>query len=48
LGKLADENILPGISKDIHAIFDRERVDLGRSVEIEFVSKAVNVLVLAR
>jgi diacylglycerol kinase family enzyme len=34
--------------KDIPAILDGERVTLGRSAEIEFVSKAVNVLVPAR
>jgi diacylglycerol kinase family enzyme len=35
-------------SKDILAILDGERVTLGRSAEIDFVSKAVNVLVPAR
>jgi diacylglycerol kinase family enzyme len=35
-------------SKDIPAILDGERVNLGRSVEIDFVSKAVNVLVPAK
>jgi diacylglycerol kinase family enzyme len=33
---------------DIPAIFDGERVNLGRSAEIDFVSKAVNVLVPAK
>jgi diacylglycerol kinase family enzyme len=35
-------------SKDIPAILDGERVNLGRSAEIDFVSKAVNVLVPAK
>jgi diacylglycerol kinase family enzyme len=35
-------------SKDIPAILDGERVNLGRSVEIDFVSKAVNVIVPAK
>jgi diacylglycerol kinase family enzyme len=35
-------------SKDIPAILDGERVTLGRSAEIDFVSKAVNVLVPAK
>jgi diacylglycerol kinase family enzyme len=35
-------------SKDIPAIFDGEKVNLGRSAEIDFVSKAVNVLVPAK
>jgi diacylglycerol kinase family enzyme len=35
-------------SKNIPAILDGERVNLGRSAEIDFVSKAVNVLVPAK
>jgi diacylglycerol kinase family enzyme len=35
-------------SKDIPAIFDGEKVNLCRSAEIDFVSKAVNVLVPAK
>ena len=35
-------------SKDIPAILDGERVNLGRSAEIDFVSKTVNVIVPAR
>lgn len=35
-------------SKDIPAILDGERVNLGRSAEIDFVSRAVNVIVPAR
>jgi diacylglycerol kinase family enzyme len=35
-------------SKDIPAILDGERVNLGRSAEIDFVSKAVKVLVPAK
>ena len=35
-------------SKDIPAILDGERVNLGRSAEIDFISKAVNVLVPAK
>jgi diacylglycerol kinase family enzyme len=35
-------------SKDIPAILDGERVNLGRTAEIDFVSKAVNVLVPAK
>jgi hypothetical protein len=34
-------------SKDIPAILDRERVNLGTSAEIDFVSRAVNVIVPA-
>jgi diacylglycerol kinase family enzyme len=34
-------------SKDIPAILDGERVNLGRSAEIDFVSRAVNVIVAA-
>ena len=34
--------------KDIPAILDGERVNLGRSAEIDFVSRAVNVIVPAR
>jgi diacylglycerol kinase family enzyme len=34
-------------SKDIPATLDGERVNLGRSAEIDFVSKAVNVIVVA-
>jgi diacylglycerol kinase family enzyme len=34
-------------SKDIPAILDGERGNLGRSVEIDFVSKTVNVIVPA-
>ena len=35
-------------SKDTLAILDGEKVNLGRSAEIEFVSKAVNVVVPAK
>jgi diacylglycerol kinase family enzyme len=35
-------------SKDIPAILDGERVNLGRSADIDFVSKTVNVIVPAR
>jgi diacylglycerol kinase family enzyme len=35
-------------SKDIPAMLDGERVNLGRSAEIDFVSKAVSVLVPAK
>ena len=35
-------------SKDIPAILDGERVNLGRSAEIDFVSRAVNVIVPAK
>jgi len=35
-------------SKDIPAILDGERVNLGRSAEIDFVSRAVNVIVAAK
>jgi len=35
-------------SKDIPAMLDGERVNLGRSAEINFVSRAVNVLVPAK
>lgn len=35
-------------SKDTLGILDRESVNLGRSAEIEFVSKAVNVVVPAK
>jgi diacylglycerol kinase family enzyme len=35
-------------SKDIPAILDGERVNLGRSAEIDFVPRAVNVIVPAR
>jgi hypothetical protein len=35
-------------TKDIPAILDGERVNLGRSAEIDFVSKAVNVIVPAK
>jgi diacylglycerol kinase family enzyme len=35
-------------SKDIPATLDGERVNLGRSAEIDFVSEAVNVIVPAR
>ena len=35
-------------SKDIPAILDGERVNLGRSAEINFVSRAVNVIVPAK
>ena len=34
--------------KDIPAILDGERINLGRSAEIDFISKAVNVLVPAK
>jgi len=35
-------------SKDIPAILDGERVNLGSSAEIDFVSRAVNVIVPAK
>ena len=35
-------------SKDIPATLDGERVNLGRSAEIDFVSRAVNVIVPAK
>jgi diacylglycerol kinase family enzyme len=35
-------------SKDIPAMLDGERVNLGRSAEIDFVSRAVNVIVPAK
>jgi low affinity Fe/Cu permease len=54
LERLADEDLtslekqFERVRKDIPATLDGETVNLGRSAEVDFVSRAVNVLVPAK